>query len=968
MSIEPSPDCPWLLKKNHSLIFSPLNIASLVVIINMQLVAIIESSKKSSCCECSEITRRQRDKSMLRIDKAILDTNKVICDNISRFDTSERGLLSQNILGHVRNFVEYIAIKAVTNGVDINPNDYDLNVTSIKSMQTRGDLRFLYRFHEMLQKSVSHYTIDKDGSERLMLKYYEHLLRIKIYLKDTHNLVVLENIQDFPLNTDTELSDYYAMIAGRIEDSSRLSNPVPYNDRYYVQKVKPFFVNEKIYYEVTFTAANAKVSKFDRVIAFTRHEITDNYAVKFSIHNDTIHLLDKDMTIQVIDNWSVSIRPCEWENLSEIFGARMSISASANEYKELMKFLTSVRMSLTELVISDQSYYEYKKTQITAHAQSIKIFELLDQCRGVVNSSKRGANVIRYLLHKMNNRVIRWQLWNEQCGGLSDLYLSCGCIPFDQMPYCTSLRQHNPRIHDLFEVIPIDGREHELFARFIKNNTEFEGQLFLSKNDIEDFDDIDGLIKKYNNSLYYKHTGRMLKVYKEHIYINEYVDDSTAIIKKLQDIASTGVAHYTNSVDSWLVRECYEIDDESKKEALRQMFSESHVALIYGSAGTGKSTLIKHISNFWAEKKKIYLANTHPAVDNMRRKVTTGNSSYSTIAKFLSKKNCDTGCDILFIDECSTVSNADMRKVLDTADFKLIVLVGDTYQIESIYFGNWFSIAQKFVPITSVFDLKHPYRTTNKELLTVWDRVRNVDDAILEPLVKNEFTTQLDKSIFEHTEDDEIILCLNYDGLYGINNINRFLQNSNPNDGVLWGIHIYKIGDPILFNESNIFSPLIHNNSKGRIVGIRPEDQQIWFDIEIDESINEIDAWGYDFELIGESDIGNSIISFRVKKYRSTDEDDDDNDSTVIPFQVAYAVSIHKAQGLEYESVKIVITNETEERITHNIFYTAITRTKEKLKIYWSPETENAILERLKVKNSNGDAYLLAQLSSLTMT
>ena len=904
---------------------------------------------------------------MLRIDKAILDTNEVICDNISRFDTSERGLLSQNILGHVRNFVEYVAIKACSNGADINPNDYDLNVASLKSMQARGDLRFLYRFHEMLQKSVSHYTVDKDGSERLMLKYYEHLLRIKIYLKDTYNLEVLGNIRDFPLNTDTELSDYYAMIAGRIEVPSRLSRPVPYSDRYYIQKVKPFFVNQNIYYEVTFTAANAKASKFDRVIAFTKHEISDNYAVKFSIYNDTIHILDKDMTIQVIDSWSVSIRPCEWENLSEIFGARMSISASANEYKELMKFLSTVRMSLNELVASDRRYFEYIKAQITARAQSAKIFELLDQCRDVVINSKPGANVIRYLLHKMNNRVIKWQLWNEQCGGLSNLYLNYRCIPFDQMPYCTSLRQHNPRIYDLFESIPINGREHELFARFIKNNTEIEGQLFTSKKDIQSFDDIDGLIRIYNSSLYYKHFDRKLEVYKEHIYKKGYADDSTAIIKKLQELASSGVSQYTNSVDSWITRESYEIDDGSKKEALRQMFSNSHVALIYGSAGTGKSTLIKHISNFWADKNKIYLANTHPAVDNMRTKVTAGNSNYSTIARFLSKRNNDTDCDVLFIDECSTVSNDDMRKVLEKADFKLLVLVGDTYQIESIYFGNWFSIAQKFVPITSIFDLKHPYRTTNNELLTVWDRVRNVDDAILEPLVKNEFTTELDESIFEHTEDDEIILCLNYDGLYGINNINRFLQNSNLNDGVLWGISIYKIGDPILFNESNIFSPLIHNNSKGRIVGIRPEDHQIWFDIELDESINEIDAWGYDFELIGESVAGNSIISFSVTKYRSTDEDDDDNDSTVVPFQVAYAVSIHKAQGLEYYSVKIVITNETEERITHNIFYTAITRAKEKLKIYWSPETEKAILERLKVKNSNSDAYLLAQLSSLTM-
>jgi ATP-dependent exoDNAse (exonuclease V) alpha subunit len=96
-----------------------------------------------------------------------------------------------------------------------------------------------------------------------------------------------------------------------------------------------------------------------------------------------------------------------------------------------------------------------------------------------------------------------------------------------------------------------------------------------------------------------------------------------------------------------------------------------------------------------------------------------------------------------------------------------------------------------------------------------------------------------------------------------------------------------------------------------------------------------------------------------VNKYRSTDEDDEDNDSTVVPFQVAYAVSIHKAQGLEYDSVKIVITNETEERITHNIFYTAITRAKNKLMIYWSPETEQSVLGRLEVKNSQKDAHLL---------
>lgn len=904
---------------------------------------------------------------MLRIDKAILDTNAVICDNISQLSFADRGLLSQNILGQLRNFVEYIAIKASSNGKDVDPNDYNLNVAALKDMQRRGDLRFLDRFHEMLQKSVSHYTVDKDGSERLMLKYYEHLLKIKLYLKQTFDLDVLENISDFPLNTDTELSDYYEKIAEKIESPSALSYPVTYNDRYYVQKVKPFFSNQKIYYEVTFTAANANASKFDRVIAFTQHEIVDNYAVKFSIHNDMIRILDKDMSVLVIDGYEVSIRPCEWDNLSEIFGPRVKHSTNSNEYRELMRYLSVVRMSLTELVSSDQDYYDFIKRQITARAQSVKIYETLDQCRNIIVDNKPGANVLRYLLHKMNNRVIKWQHRGEQSGELSNLYLNYGCIPFDRMPYCTSLRQHNPKIYDLFDSIPVSGHEHELFARYIKNNTEIEGHLFTPKAEIEGFENIDGLIRKYNSSLYYKHTGRRIEEYKDHLYIKSYVEDSTEIIKKLKELASSGVSQYTVSVDSWISRESYIIDDDSKKEALRQMFANSHVALIYGSAGTGKSTLIKHISNFWADKDKIFLANTHPAVDNMRRKVTAGNSVYNTIATFLSKRNNNTNCDVLFIDECSTVSNDDMRRVLEKANFKLLVLVGDIYQIESIYFGNWFSIAQKFVPETSIFELTHPYRTTNNNLLTVWDRVRKLDDAILEPLVKNGYVARLDESIFEHSEDDEIILCLNYDGLYGINNINRFLQNSNPNESVVWGINTYKVGDPILFNESDIFSPLIHNNSKGKIFGIHPGEQEIQFDIELEESINEIDAWEYGFELIGESEAGKSIISFTVSKYRSTDEDDEYNNSSVVPFQVAYAVSIHKAQGLEYDSVKIVITNETEERITHNIFYTAITRAKNKLKVYWSPETGQSVLERLEVKNSQKDAHLLSQLSSLTM-
>jgi len=80
---------------------------------------------------------------------------------------------------------------------------------------------------------------------------------------------------------------------------------------------------------------------------------------------------------------------------------------------------------------------------------------------------------------------------------------------------------------------------------------------------------------------------------------------------------------------------------------------------------------------------------------------------------------------------------------------------------------------------------------------------------------------------------------------------------------------------------------------------------------------------------------------------------------TIVPFQIAYAVSIHKAQGLEYSSVKLVITDEVDELITHNIFYTAITRAQHELKIYWTPEVEKKVLQRIRPLNIDADVEIL---------
>ena len=898
---------------------------------------------------------------MNKLSLHIEHIDNAICNNIEKFNSDERGLLSQNILAQLRNFVEHIALKVFEDAKneEIN-NTYENIQASIEYIKARGDLKFLSRLHKLLQISSSHYTLDEENSERLMLKYYEYLLQIRTFLKKTYDIETLHNICDFPIQIDSNLKEYYEKISVVINQPAKSREESSYKDRFYIQKIKPFFVNDEIYYELTFGRANDYSSKFDRIIAFTKKDISDNYAVKLSVSKGYINILGKKMPIQIIDDWEVSIRPCEINNFAKIVG--INVNSNGRDSYELMKFMTEKGFNLIEIIDLNDWYYNYVKREITEKAKSSQIFQLLDACRIFSKAKYSGCNVLRYLLLRLNNKIIKKQYEYLACGKLSNLYLNYGCIPFDQMPYNTALINHNPKLNDLFESIDPEDRQHELLAKHIKNNTENKGHLYLPFNEIVNYEHIEELIKKWNNSLYWKHTNRKIEVYKNHLYIADYETTTVEILKKLIEISKSGIKNYTNSIDSWLQSSSYTIDCDEKQTAIREMFENSKIALIYGSAGTGKSTMINHISNYFDSDKKLYLANTNPAVDNLKRKINVTNSTFQTIAKFMYNKQ--TEYDLLIIDECSTVSNSDMLKILNRASFRLLILVGDVFQIESILFGNWFSLIKCFVPKSSIFELQKPYRSNNEDLLRLWERVRNIDENIIETLTKNNYSTTLDNSIFEDTQEDEIILCLNYDGLYGINNINSFLQNNNNNKALNWGTHTYKVNDPIIFNDSGRFSPLIYNNLKGKIVDIELLENQIQFNVEINLVINEFDAESYDFELLENAENGNSIIRFIVDSYKSTDNDDDDS-SNVVPFQVAYAVSIHKAQGLEYNSVKIVITEEIEELISHNIFYTAITRAREQLKIYWSPETEKKIIESFETKFNKRDYSILKSKHNL---
>lgn len=145
-----------------------------------------------------------------------------------------------------------------------------------------------------------------------------------------------------------------------------------------------------------------------------------------------------------------------------------------------------------------------------------------------------------------------------------------------------------------------------------------------------------------------------------------------------------------------------------------------------------------------------------------------------------------------------------------------------------------------------------------------------------------------------------------------MNNINKLLQLRNPATAVAIEVWQFKIGDPILFNDSERFSCLF-NNLKGRIVDIKDQGEAIHFVIEVDIELNAEEVKLEDGLSLLQSGNGKSLVAFIVNRRKPYSSDSDESTNYhIVPFQIAYAVSIHKSQGLEFDSVKIVIADETE--------------------------------------------------------
>jgi len=896
----------------------------------------------------------------------ILNATTHIDRCISRIQNDPDGRLEQatNISNSIRQLAEHCICLVYERDSKI-PFDYASGSSAYVYFHERAKQHacshypFLFHIHERFQGFCSHNSNFDDENLRTLIGEFENLVQIKVFLKSDFQLDVLQELYQFPLDMDQTFASYYRTIFKAI-DTAPFDAPAD-KDYYYVQSQRLIYLDGRKLFEITVYPVMSQRSPTNRIIVFSETEILTFYAVQLELVQTQIALFDSTVAIHFLKKWSVSIRPCELNDFDELMGIPSNHNRSHAGYAELMGFITASFWTIPDIVrLSDDEFYKLTDNIFKQNHKKTAC-RTLERLHKIVQSRQRGSNVLLYLSSSMNDELISSQhprnpLWypDDNVGG--GLYLSCGTLTFDRRPFTGKLIDHRPPFSLLIRCFDPQKHQDELFARGLETYSNETGRIYLNCA-TGDLVECETHKTQYNRLVSSSMTENRIGSVGEYYFLRSNESSTHSILSIISEKAKIGDPNYAAKASKYLTVQ--NIEDEKKRLFISNAFSNSSIAFLCGRAGTGKSTAISYLCKMLGDESVLVLAQTKPALDRLKRVITGSNVVFSTIEK---ATLCKHDISLLVIDESSVVSNRDLNLVFQKNKFKKAVFAGDQYQLQSIEFGNWFVLGMK-VFHAQTYELETEYRGGNyARLKKFWSAVRSGGQNIESALSELRASRPLDKDVFKRGSDDEIVLCLNYNGLYGINCINDYLQSANPNVPYKINHKTFKAGDPILFIDTARFGSVLYNNLKGKIKNITPTNGGLSFRLLVNLDLRHINHPYFVFH--GYKD-GVSEIEITVLSSAGSD-DKAGRQNYIVPFQLAYAVSIHKAQGLEFDSVKIVIANDVEERITSNIFYTAITRSKKELTIYWTPESQRSILANLNRSSLDDDYKLYFQAHPFT--
>lgn len=454
------------------------------------------------------------------------------------------------------------------------------------------------------------------------------------------------------------------------------------------------------------------------------------------------------------------------------------------------------------------------------------------------------------------------------------------------------------------------------------------------------------------------------------LQLNYYYDVECFLRKKFSKRAKAVVKRPVS--DDWetLVKGIngYDENNERSKRAAEdqikalRMFSERKLCVLTGSAGTGKTSVVKSFIASEQIKKEgvLLLAPTGKA------RVRLGSMAHGvksmTIAQFLTRCGCFDWTKMeafvpddiddnkyaneknIIIDECSMLTCDDfyvLLNALDLAHVNRIILIGDQYQLPPIGCGRPFSDLCNYLKANNkeaITELKTIVRTIvsgESDVLTLasWykggDREKNADE-IFDRLMNNDLSNDL--RVYTWKDESELKARLK-----------EVMENEKP-DYPDANIADWQVLTPVInpvwgtFQINQYFQEwLKHTNKRYAIpygsLNLYKGDKVMQCMNEKRKEANTKVSFLLSNGQIGQVvEIGNksAFVSFPEYPDKRFFYYGVKNDDGADRLDLAYAISIHKSQGSDFGTAIVVLPKNCR-LLSRELIYTALTRAKNKL-------------------------------------
>ena len=423
-----------------------------------------------------------------------------------------------------------------------------------------------------------------------------------------------------------------------------------------------------------------------------------------------------------------------------------------------------------------------------------------------------------------------------------------------------------------------------------------------------------------------------------------------------------------------------EIELSNKQKEAIQLINENNVCIITGGPGTGKTTIIKNIIDLYKkENKKVVLCaptgraakriteTTGEEAKTLHRILEIGKVQENTLIEHVDYDVVPLDADIVIVDEVSMVDVFLMNHLLKSlyVGTKLI-LVGDVDQLPSVGPGNILGdiIASKVIPtihLDKIFRqaarskiIINAHRVNSGENFADKGELAEnsledffyIKEIIPEKILYHITTLSKDRlkkyGNYEFFQDIQVITPTKK-GILGTKELNKILQDKlNPRDE----FKKEKNSIGIIYREGD------------RIMQIKNNYDLYW---EKESPEQEAGTGVFNGEMGRIEQIIEEEKSIKVKF--------DDNKCVYYPYEEldqiehAYAITVHKSQGSEFNVVLMPIMQSSPKLLTRNLLYTGITRAKKLLIIIGSEKIIEFMIQNEDNKKRNtGLEYKLNNL------